>query len=441
MQKIIILIIILLFPIYLYSDEVLSLTKISDAPATNIPPLATNITIMAFNISDISNGHTLDSLKIQNWLVFGEKMIQDSEISNVELWIDNGTQIGRWDNNDTYVKNLISVAGDIWSNSGFGVDIYNGGAGQNFIITIDITAKPIVGRQFRGNISKKWMRCSAGAYNTNSNFFNSYFQTIKNEALKLTKLVDIPSTNFVAKQTNVVVCYFNVTDYSNGHSLNFLRIRNLGLMDQDNEISNVKLWIDSGSQAGKWDSGDTFVKNLLPESPTMWTNSGFGIDIYNGGAGQDFIVTLDITSSPVDGKKFQAVIGPGYVKCNDNGINTNTLKNNFSQVINIPPDIPPESIVKLNLDNLIIGPNPFKPNDNNFETGTATGGIKFANLTADAMIEIYTVAGQLIEKLEETDGDGKYIWIVPDRIASGGYICRITNSKGEEKIRKIIIIK
>ena len=94
-----------------------------------------------------------------------------------------------------------------------------------------------------------------------------------------------------------------------------------------------------------------------------------------------------------------------------------------------------------NLDNLIIGPSPFKPNDNNFATGTHSGGIKFANLTADAIIEVYTVAGQLIEKLEEKDGDGKYIWIVPDRIASGGYICRVTNSKGEEKIRKIIIIK
>ncbi len=94
-----------------------------------------------------------------------------------------------------------------------------------------------------------------------------------------------------------------------------------------------------------------------------------------------------------------------------------------------------------NLDNLIIGPSPFKPNDNNFTTGTITGGITFANLTADAIMEIYTVAGQLVEKLKETDGDGKYIWIVPDRIASGVYICRVTNSKGEEKIRKIIIIK
>ena len=102
---------------------------------------------------------------------------------------------------------------------------------------------------------------------------------------------------------------------------------------------------------------------------------------------------------------------------------------------------PTKKACEADLEKLIIGPSPFKPDDGNFATGTHTTGITFGRLTADALIEIYTVNGQLVEKLEEKDGDGKLVWIVPDKIASGVYICRVTNAKGDDKIKKIIIIK
>lgn len=94
-----------------------------------------------------------------------------------------------------------------------------------------------------------------------------------------------------------------------------------------------------------------------------------------------------------------------------------------------------------NLNNLIIGPSPYKPYDGNIKTGTIASGIIFSRLTADATIEIYTVNGQLIAKLEEKDRDGKLIWKVPNRVSSGLYICRVSNSLGESKVCKILIIK
>ncbi|MDD5065450.1 MAG: hypothetical protein PHF84_00240 [bacterium] len=90
---------------------------------------------------------------------------------------------------------------------------------------------------------------------------------------------------------------------------------------------------------------------------------------------------------------------------------------------------------------LVIGPNPYKPNDRILSTGTPDTGVIFAGITRDTRIEIYTIAGRLIARLEEKDDDSKLTWHVPDTIASGIYLCRIMDRKGEKAIRKIGIIK
>ena len=47
--------------------------------------------------------------------------------------------------------------------------------------------------------------------------------------------------------------------------------------------------------------------------------------------------------------------------------------------------------------------------------------------------------------IEETDGDGKVVWNVVNqsgrKLASGIYICRATNNKGEEKFFKLAVIR
>jgi len=136
--------------------------------------------------------------------------------------------------------------------------------------------------------------------------------------------------------TNVTVMAFNVTDKLSGHKLDFLRIYNWGRMAQGSEIANVELWVDSGTESGKWDSGDTFVTNLLPEwgpGSHSWTNSGFGTDIYNGGAGQNFIVTIDITANPNPSREFQGHIDMGDVRCSSGCLNLHSIENKYYQVI------------------------------------------------------------------------------------------------------------
>lgn len=89
------------------------------------------------------------------------------------------------------------------------------------------------------------------------------------------------------------------------------------------------------------------------------------------------------------------------------------------------------------LVNVIAGPIPFKiSRDKNF---------RFEKLTADATIKIYSILGELICTLQETDNDGKQEWDLKDKngniVNQGVYICEITNTKGERKFIKIALSK
>ncbi len=92
----------------------------------------------------------------------------------------------------------------------------------------------------------------------------------------------------------------------------------------------------------------------------------------------------------------------------------------------------------LDLSGASVFPNPYKP----YKGHTF---VTFDGLTAQAKIEIFTITGERAATLEETDGDGKTLWdVVNDsgrKVASGVYICRVTNDKGEEKFFKLAVIR
>jgi hypothetical protein len=83
-------------------------------------------------------------------------------------------------------------------------------------------------------------------------------------------------------------------------------------------------------------------------------------------------------------------------------------------------------------------PNPFKPYQGHTH-------LTFDGLTAYARIEIFTIAGERVCTLDETDGDGMVSWDVTNsqgrRLASGIYIYRITDNQGHEKISKFAVIR
>ncbi|OGS21975.1 MAG: hypothetical protein A2252_00335 [Elusimicrobia bacterium RIFOXYA2_FULL_39_19] len=97
------------------------------------------------------------------------------------------------------------------------------------------------------------------------------------------------------------------------------------------------------------------------------------------------------------------------------------------------------------LNEVRVYPNPFKPNDKKPETGTWDTGIIFDNLTNNSTIEIYSLSGELVTTLEETDNNGKYQWDVRnkenEKLSSGTYLYRITDSSGEKMSGKIAIVR
>ncbi|OGS21830.1 MAG: hypothetical protein A2252_00015 [Elusimicrobia bacterium RIFOXYA2_FULL_39_19] len=97
------------------------------------------------------------------------------------------------------------------------------------------------------------------------------------------------------------------------------------------------------------------------------------------------------------------------------------------------------------LNEVRVYPNPFKPNDNKPETGDWNTGIYFDGLTNNSTIKVYTMSGELVNTLEETDNDGKYQWDVKnkekEKLSSGTYIYKITNTTGEKITGKIGVVK
>jgi len=88
------------------------------------------------------------------------------------------------------------------------------------------------------------------------------------------------------------------------------------------------------------------------------------------------------------------------------------------------------------LSNVIVYPNPFKPYLGHTE-------IYFKGLTEKTTIKIYNIAGELVRKIENVEGETT--WDARNnsgnKVASGVYIYIITNDKGNKKIGKLAIIK
>lgn len=86
-----------------------------------------------------------------------------------------------------------------------------------------------------------------------------------------------------------------------------------------------------------------------------------------------------------------------------------------------------------------------KPYPNPFNVKKGHTYIVFSNLTAQALIKVYTLLGELVTTIEETDGDGLSSWDVTNhagkKVASGTYIYRVTGSNGGNKTGRIIIIR
>jgi len=90
-------------------------------------------------------------------------------------------------------------------------------------------------------------------------------------------------------------------------------------------------------------------------------------------------------------------------------------------------------------------PVPWKPNDGKDETGTEDQGITFTNLSAQGVIRLYTISGELVREYDYKPADkGKWTWNVKtsdgEEVFSGVYVYYIENEKGH-KTGKLVIIR
>lgn len=111
---------------------------------------------------------------------------------------------------------------------------------------------------------------------------------------------------------------------------------------------------------------------------------------------------------------------------------------NVAEAAPVSPPVTP--VVEKNLDNLVVYPNPYRPN-----SGSARNGIIFGKLTGQAKIEIYTLTGQKLKEIQKDNQENSYRWDgrneQGEELASGVYLAIVTNEGGEKKTGKIVIMK
>ena len=101
------------------------------------------------------------------------------------------------------------------------------------------------------------------------------------------------------------------------------------------------------------------------------------------------------------------------------------------------------SLAENSLNNVFVYPNPYKPG-----SGTSydrTQGVAFTNLTNNAKIRIFNMAGELVFEGHEENDDGIFEWPATssngEKVASGVYIYLITNTENEKKMGKLAVLK
>ena len=98
------------------------------------------------------------------------------------------------------------------------------------------------------------------------------------------------------------------------------------------------------------------------------------------------------------------------------------------------------------LDKIRVVPNPYNIRSRDLQFGrSAPDRIMFLDIPGECIIKIYTERGDLVETIEHNDGSGDEAWnsITSSRqtIVSGVYIATFVTPKGEQAIRKFIIIR
>ncbi len=222
---------------------------------------------------------------------------------------------------------------------------------------------------------------------------------------------------------------------------------------------------------------ETAVVNRVTDvSVTLKLESGdVGIEIPAGAFTENVSLTISTVQVPAAGRGTTAVSGLGVEIVNDKGLQPvkssvitmyyrhsdivgldetklvmgrydpensrwiplpSTAYPNQNKVMGVADHFSVFSLIQLkpasSLSLIKVFPNPFNP-------GRHTQGLTIDNLTSDAKIEIFTVSGELVKKVEYTTRNGRAVWDGTNgdgrKVASGVYIALIKASGGNKKVK------
>jgi len=117
------------------------------------------------------------------------------------------------------------------------------------------------------------------------------------------------------------------------------------------------------------------------------------------------------------------------------------MQSQFSPITDAEVKVPVEKTPEIDLNNVIVAPNPCK---------YSTNGVRFINLTPKSTIYIYSSTGELVRKLEHNDDTNVETWNLNNSdenpVASGVYVYYVTASEaeGREELKasgKIAVVK
>ena len=103
------------------------------------------------------------------------------------------------------------------------------------------------------------------------------------------------------------------------------------------------------------------------------------------------------------------------------------------------------TLAEESLADVRIYPNPYKPNDNKFSTGTDQSGIIFQRLTENAKLKVFDLKGRLIFQKDDLGNNPFWEWDVKDndrrKVPSGIYIYILTDTSGKSVKGKFAVIR
>jgi hypothetical protein len=233
------------------------------------------------------------------------------------------------------------------------------------------------------------------------------------------KDTNIHSITTLLKWNPAIISYQYKTDNITGWELS-APVNNLySFFDSHNPANGIFFWDYAGfNGCSGIVTAHTVTYALLSKSPAS-------IDVIMGNVVSGGFSGSGLISEGLPAGRFMAIVGDSDLLW-DTGIE-----------------------IQDNLNNVIIFPNPFVPNDGNPLTGTAfsqannRSGIHIKGLTAECKIEIYTLLGELVDEINITN-QAIAIWDAKNKygkeVASGVYFILIKN-QNQSVIKKIAVIR